>query len=42
MARLGEAFTAADAERVGLIWRCVPDASLLDEAHALALRMGAS
>ncbi|MDB5365386.1 MAG: 2-(1,2-epoxy,2-dihydrophenyl)acetyl-CoA isomerase [Rhodospirillales bacterium] len=40
MAMLGEAFTAAEAERVGLIWRCVPDPALLDEAHALALRMG--
>ncbi|GIL38279.1 enoyl-CoA hydratase-related protein [Roseiterribacter gracilis] len=41
MAMLGEAFTAAEAERVGLIWRSVPDATLLDQAHALALQVGA-
>jgi 2-(1,2-epoxy-1,2-dihydrophenyl)acetyl-CoA isomerase len=40
MAMLGEAFSAAEAERAGLIWRCVPDTVLLDEAHATALRMG--
>lgn len=38
MAMLGEACTAEEAERIGLVWRCVPDETLLDEAHALALR----
>jgi 2-(1,2-epoxy-1,2-dihydrophenyl)acetyl-CoA isomerase len=42
MAMLSEALSAAEAERAGLIWRCVPDASLLDEAHALAVRAGES
>jgi 2-(1,2-epoxy-1,2-dihydrophenyl)acetyl-CoA isomerase len=36
LAMLGEKLTAEKAEQWGLIWRCVPDASLMDEAMALA------
>lgn len=40
MALLGERIDAARAEQWGLIWRCVDDAALLEEAHALARRLG--
>ncbi len=39
MALLGERIDAARAEQWGLIWRCVDDADLLEETHALALRL---
>ena len=34
----GEILDGAEAERVGLVWRCVPDAELLDAAQAMAER----
>jgi 2-(1,2-epoxy-1,2-dihydrophenyl)acetyl-CoA isomerase len=39
MALLGDRISAEDAERWGLIWRCVDDAQLLDEAQGLARRL---
>lgn len=36
MALLAERVSAQDAERWGLIWKCVDDATLMDEANALA------
>jgi len=39
LALLGDKLPAADAERLGLIWRCVDDAALQDEAQALAQRL---
>jgi 2-(1,2-epoxy-1,2-dihydrophenyl)acetyl-CoA isomerase len=36
LALLGEKLSAEDAERIGLIWRCVDDAKLMEEASALA------
>ena len=41
LALLGDKLPAADAERLGLIWRCVDDATLQDEAQALAQRLAA-
>jgi 2-(1,2-epoxy-1,2-dihydrophenyl)acetyl-CoA isomerase len=41
LALLGEKLTAEDAERWGLIWKCVDDAQLIDEARALAQQLGA-
>jgi 2-(1,2-epoxy-1,2-dihydrophenyl)acetyl-CoA isomerase len=41
LALLGETLTAADAERWGLIWSCVPDAALIANATALAQRLAA-
>ena len=41
LALLGDKLPAPDAERLGLIWRCVDDASLQDEAQALAQRLAA-
>jgi 2-(1,2-epoxy-1,2-dihydrophenyl)acetyl-CoA isomerase len=41
LAMLGEKLGAADAERFGLIWKCVDDAALADEALALAQRLAA-
>ncbi len=38
----GEVLDGAEAERAGLVWRCVDDASLLDEARALAARAAAA
>jgi enoyl-CoA hydratase len=35
----GEVLDGPAAERVGLAWRCVPDASLLNEAQSLAGRL---
>lgn len=39
MALLGDRIDAAEAERWGLIWRCVDDAGLLAEAQAIAVRL---
>jgi 2-(1,2-epoxy-1,2-dihydrophenyl)acetyl-CoA isomerase len=39
LALLGERLGAEDAERIGLIWRCVDDAKLADEATALAVSL---
>lgn len=36
---LGDKLSASDAERIGLIWRCVPDAELASEAQSLAQRL---
>jgi 2-(1,2-epoxy-1,2-dihydrophenyl)acetyl-CoA isomerase len=41
MALLGEAVPAADAARWGLIWACVDDERLMDQAGALAQRFAA-
>ena len=41
MALLGDKLPAAEAERLGLIWRCVDDADLADEVQALAQRLAA-
>ena len=38
---LGDKLSAADAERIGLIWKCVDDAALLDEAQTVAQRLAA-
>ena len=38
LALTGEKFTAEQAERWGLVWKCVPDESLSSEAMALARR----
>jgi enoyl-CoA hydratase/carnithine racemase len=37
----GEVLDGAEAERVGLVWRCVDDDDLLDEARTLAGRAAA-
>ena len=36
LAMLGEKLSADNAEKWGLIWRCVPDAALMDETMAMA------
>jgi 2-(1,2-epoxy-1,2-dihydrophenyl)acetyl-CoA isomerase len=41
LALLGDKLPAADAERIGLIWKCVDDAALQDEAASLAQRLAA-
>jgi 2-(1,2-epoxy-1,2-dihydrophenyl)acetyl-CoA isomerase len=41
LAMLGDALSAADAERWGLIWACVDDAALIDQATAIAQRFAA-
>lgn len=41
LAMLGDKLPAQEAERIGLIWRCVDDAALGDEAAALAGRLAA-
>ena len=41
LALLGDKLSAEDAERWGLIWKCVDDAKLMDEARALARQLGA-
>lgn len=38
---LGDKLSAAEAERIGLIWRAVPDVELAKEAQALAQRLAA-
>jgi 2-(1,2-epoxy-1,2-dihydrophenyl)acetyl-CoA isomerase len=39
MALLGDKLPAEEAERIGLIWKCVDDAALMEEAQALANRL---
>jgi 2-(1,2-epoxy-1,2-dihydrophenyl)acetyl-CoA isomerase len=39
LALLGEKLPAEEAQRIGLIWRCVDDAALADETQALAARL---
>ena len=41
MALLAERVSAEDAERWGIIWKCVDDAKLMDEASALARTLAA-
>jgi 2-(1,2-epoxy-1,2-dihydrophenyl)acetyl-CoA isomerase len=41
LALLGEALSAADAARFGLVARVVPGGSVLDEAHGVAVRLAA-
>ena len=41
LAMLGDKLAAADAERLGMIWKCVDDADLLAEVEALAKRLAA-
>jgi 2-(1,2-epoxy-1,2-dihydrophenyl)acetyl-CoA isomerase len=41
MTMLGDALSAADAERWGLIWACVEDQALLEQAAAVARRLAA-
>jgi len=41
MMMLGERIPAAKAESWGLIYKCVPDAELMDQAQALAARLAA-
>jgi 2-(1,2-epoxy-1,2-dihydrophenyl)acetyl-CoA isomerase len=36
LALLGDRIEAEDAERMGMIWKCVDDAQLVGDAHALA------
>ena len=38
---LGEQYTARDLQRLGVAWRVVPDAELLDTAHSVARRLAA-
>ena len=38
MVVFGEILDGREAERVGLVWRCVPDDELLDAAIALAAK----
>jgi 2-(1,2-epoxy-1,2-dihydrophenyl)acetyl-CoA isomerase len=38
---LGDKLPAEQAERIGMIWKCVDDAALQDEAQALARRLAA-
>ena len=40
LALLGDPLPAAEAERWGLIWRCVEDAELMPQAENLARRLG--
>ena len=42
MVLFGEVLSGAEAERIGLVWRCVDDAVLLDEATELASRAAAA
>jgi 2-(1,2-epoxy-1,2-dihydrophenyl)acetyl-CoA isomerase len=41
LALLGDRLGAEDAERWGLVWKCVDDPRLMDEAHALAAQLAA-
>lgn len=41
LALLGDKLSAADAERIGLVWKCVDDAALQDEAASFAQRLAA-
>jgi 2-(1,2-epoxy-1,2-dihydrophenyl)acetyl-CoA isomerase len=42
LAMLGDKLPAEEAERVGLIWKCVDDAALMDEARSLARQLAAA
>jgi enoyl-CoA hydratase len=42
MVLFGDVLTGPEAERAGLVWRSLPDAELLDEAHAMAARAAAA
>lgn len=42
LAMLGDKLPAEDAERIGLIWKCVDDDKLMDEARALAKQLAAA
>ena len=41
LAMTGDKLPAEEAERIGLIWRCVDDAALMDTALAMAQRLAA-
>jgi 2-(1,2-epoxy-1,2-dihydrophenyl)acetyl-CoA isomerase len=41
LALLGDKLSAEEAERMGLLWKCVDDAALADEAKMLAHRLAA-
>ena len=41
LAMLGDKCSAEEAQRIGMIWRCVDDAALADEAQSLARRLAA-
>jgi len=41
LAMTGDKLSAEDAERMGLIWRCVDDAALSDQTMALATKLAA-
>jgi len=41
LAMLGEKLPAEEAERIGLIWKCVDDAAFADEVRAAAARLAA-
>jgi len=41
LAMLGDKLSASDAERIGLIWKCVADAALAEEVQGLAQRLAA-
>jgi 2-(1,2-epoxy-1,2-dihydrophenyl)acetyl-CoA isomerase len=41
LAMTGDKLSAEEAERMGLIWRCVDDAALADQTTALAQRLAA-
>lgn len=41
LAMTGEKLSAEDAERMGLIWRCVDDAALAEQTMALATKLAA-
>lgn len=41
LAMLGDKLSAAEAERIGLIWKCVADAALSEETAKLAQRVAA-
>jgi len=41
LAMLGDKLPAAEAERIGLIWKCVDDAALAEETAKLAQRLAA-
>jgi 2-(1,2-epoxy-1,2-dihydrophenyl)acetyl-CoA isomerase len=41
LAMLGERLTAAQAEQWGLVWKCVPDKELMNEADRIARRLAA-
>lgn len=41
MAMLGDKLSAQDAERIGLVWRCIEDGDLQEEARRIANRLAA-